>query len=62
MLRKKVEIEGKSFTLGEATAGVLEDAQDAEAAMLCVRRLEHLGQKILTGHAPHAVPEKAALP
>ncbi len=33
MLRKKVEIEGKSFTLGEATAGVLEDAQDAEAAM-----------------------------
>lgn len=34
MLRKQVEIEGKSYTLGEATAGVLEDAQDAEVAML----------------------------
>jgi HPt (histidine-containing phosphotransfer) domain-containing protein len=36
--------------------------QDAEAAMLCVRRLELLCQRILAGHAPQAVPEKAAQP
>jgi hypothetical protein len=33
VLRKTVEIEGKSYTLGEATAGVIEDAQDRGASV-----------------------------